>query len=209
MSSNCARAQRTAPKRNEPRRGATWGSHIVTGIAVAEDRELVQRVADGDRAAMQELYKRHHDNLFAFLRGRGADPELASDTVHDAMLDVWRTASRYSGQASVKTWIFTIARNKLVDRFRKGSKLSFVDEVPDSIDTDPDPEAVAVAADDAARLRTCLGKLKDEHRTAIRLAFYEDLPYEEIAEIEQVPKGTIKTRIFHAKKLLMNCLGRQ
>ncbi len=55
-------------------------------------------------------------------------------------------------------------------------------------------------------MRYCLGTLKDDHRTAISLAFYEDMTYAEIAEVAGVPEGTIKTRVFHAKKLLMRCL---
>jgi RNA polymerase sigma-70 factor (ECF subfamily) len=79
--------------------------------------------------------------------------------------------------------------------------------VPDTADTAPDPEAVALAASDAERVRSCLSKLKPAHLTVIRLAFYEDMTYAEIAEVEGAPEGTIKTRIFHAKKLLMRCLG--
>ncbi|MEM7211256.1 MAG: RNA polymerase sigma factor [Pseudomonadota bacterium] len=174
-----------------------------------DDRTLLQRVAGSDKSAMQTMYRRHHDAIFAFLRGRGANPDEASDVVHDAMLEVWRTASKYGGQATVKTWMFTIARNKLIDRFRKGARLSYVDEIPDSVDEDPDPEAVAIASDDAERVRSCLGKLKPDHRNVIRLAFFDDLNYDEIAELEGVPKGTVKTRIFHAKKLLMRCLGKR
>jgi RNA polymerase sigma-70 factor (ECF subfamily) len=89
------------------------------------DKALLKRVAEGDRAAMRSLYELHYDALHAFLRGRGADEQLASDPLQDAMLDVWRLAGRYNGKASVKTWIFTIARNKLVDRIRRVSRMSY------------------------------------------------------------------------------------
>jgi RNA polymerase sigma-70 factor (ECF subfamily) len=71
----------------------------------------------------------------------------------------------------------------------------------------PDPEAVAAAASDAARVRGCIQGLSEAHRSAIHLAFYQELPYGDIAEIEGVPVGTIKTRILHAKRLLMHCLA--
>lgn len=173
-----------------------------------DDRALLQRIAVFDQAAMRTLYERYHDSLLAFLRARGADPASAADTVHDAMLEVWRSAGRYGGRSSVKTWLFAIARNKLVDRHRKAGRTSLVEEVPDIADDAPDPEAAAMAASDAEQLRGCLDALKDTHRTALRLAFFEDLTYEEISEIEGAPVGTIKTRIFHAKRLLMRCLGR-
>ncbi len=176
---------------------------------LAEDAELLQRVAVGDQAAMRVLYERHHDALHAFIRGRCGSEATASDVVHNAMLEVWRGAARFSGAASVKSWIFTIARNKLIDRYRKGDRLHLVDAVPETADEGPDPEAVAMAAKDAGRVRTCLAKLKDAHRAAIRLAFFEDLSYDEIGEIEGVPVGTVKTRIYHAKQLLMRCLGQR
>ncbi|NIZ07807.1 RNA polymerase sigma factor [Pseudooceanicola sp. HF7] len=171
------------------------------------DMDLLARAARGDAEAMRGLYERHHDALFAFIRMRCDDPALAGDVVHDAMLDVWRTAGKFAGKSSVRTWIFTIARNKLVDRIRRSSQLSFTDEVPETVDDSPDATQVIAASQDAARLRACLDKLKKVQLAVIRLAFYDELPYEQIAEIESVPVGTVKTRIFHAKKALMHCLG--
>jgi len=173
-----------------------------------DDRVLIKRIGSGDRAAMRVLYDRYNGPLYAFLVSRCQNPEVSSDCVQDTMLDVMRAASRFSGKSSVKTWLFAIARNKLVDALRKRGKLSFVEEVPDTEDDMPNPEAAAIAADDRDRLRGCIGKLSETHRIAIRLAFLEDLTYTEIAEIEEVPVGTIKTRIFHAKQALMRCLER-
>ena len=103
--------------------------------------------------------------------------------------------------------MFGIARNKAVDRMRRGAR-EVLAEPDDSLPDDaPNPEAVVVAASDAARVRECMGRLSDTHRSAIHLAFWRELPYGEIAEIEGVPVGTVKTRILHAKRLLMHCLG--
>ncbi len=176
---------------------------------MSNDAELLQAIAGQDRQAMRVLYERYHDNLFAFLVGRGNDHAAAADVVQDAMLEVWRSAGRYSGKASAKTWIFAIARNKAVDRVRKSARLVVTDDVPETEDLSADPEAAAIAAGEAGRIRGCLDNLKPQHRNVIRLAFYEDLSYDEISEVEEVPVGTIKTRIFHAKKLLMRCLGRK
>lgn len=171
-----------------------------------DDTDLIAAIGSGDKAAMRQLYERHNDAVYAFAMSRCGNSDLSSDCVHDTMLDVWRTAQRFAGQSSVKTWLFSIARNKLVDALRKRGRMSFVDEVPETADTAPDPEAAAIAASERQRLHTCLQGLKDVQRAAIRLAFLEDLTYPEIAEIEAVPVGTIKTRIFHAKQALMRCL---
>ena len=172
------------------------------------ERQLLAVAARGDKAAMRRIYDRHHDALYAFLRMRCDDDGTAMDAVQDTMLAVWRSAGAFTGKSSVRTWIFAIGRNKLIDRVRRASQLSYVDEVPEEIDDAPDAETVITAAQNATLLRACLEKLKKAHLAVIRLAFYDDLPYGEIAEIEGVPVGTVKTRIFHAKQALVHCLGR-
>lgn len=157
---------------------------------------------------MKALYERHSDALYRFLLSRLRDPFEAADVMQETFLDVWRAAARFEGRAAVRTWIFGIARNKAVDRIRRNSREVLSDPDDAIPDQAPDPEAVAVAASDAARLRGCIGRLSAAHRSAIQLAFYQDLPYAEIAGIEGVPVGTIKTRILHAKRLLMHCLTR-
>ncbi|MDA9865459.1 RNA polymerase sigma factor [bacterium] len=172
-----------------------------------EDQNLMQRVRQSDTVAMRRLYERYHDPLMAFLIGRGADLTTAPDVLQDTMLEVWRSADRFRGASSFKTWVFAIARNKLIDRQRKQSKMYDLVDVPEIADDALNPEAAAVASSDEKRVRRCLEGLKPAHLTAIRLAFYEDLNYAEIASIESVPVGTIKTRVHHAKRLLMRCLG--
>lgn len=173
-----------------------------------EDTDLIRRVGAGDRAALKTLYERHSDALYKFLRYRLRDPFEASDVTQEVFLEIWRAAARFEGRSSPRTWIFGIARNKAVDRMRRGAREASVPdpdtEIPDEA---PDPETIAVRASDAARLRTCISGLSDTHRSAIHLAFYEELPYAEIATIEGVPIGTIKTRVLHAKRLLMHCLA--
>lgn len=172
------------------------------------DIDLVKRIGAGDKRAMHAFYMRHNQAVYAFAVSRSGNAELSSDCVHDTMLDVWRSAVSFAGRSSVKTWLFSIARNKLVDALRKRGKLSYVDEVPEQEDTAPNPEAAAIAAAESTRLHRCIEGLSGPQRTAIRLAFLEDLSYPEIAEIEAVPIGTIKTRIHHAKQALMRCLER-
>lgn len=173
-----------------------------------DDHALLKRVASGDKGAMKRLYERHHAGVLAFVESRLRDPMEAFDVVQDAFLDVWRSAGRHEGRSSVKTWIFSIARNKTIDRFRKGGREVPFEEDFDPPDITPNAEAVIEAASDAAQVRACIDKLTPPQARAVKLAFYEDLAYADIAELEQVPEGTIKTRIHHAKKLLMQCLAK-
>ena len=173
-----------------------------------DDVDLINQIGTGDKRAMHALYLRYNDAIYAFAMSRVGNEELASDCVHDTMLDVWRSAAKFAGRSSVKTWLFSIARNKLVDALRKRGKHAYVDEVPEVEDTAPNPEAAAIAAAESARLHHCLEGLSGPQRAAVRLAFLEELSYPQVAEIEAVPVGTIKTRIHHAKQALMRCLER-
>jgi RNA polymerase sigma-70 factor (ECF subfamily) len=126
--------------------------------------------------------------------------------VQDAFLEVWRTAGRFEARSSVKTWVFAIARFKLIDRLRKHGREEPLDEDFEAPDIAPQPQALAEAASDARQVRICIDKLPRAQARAVRLAFYDELSYGEIAEVENIPEGTVKTRIFHAKKILALCL---
>ena len=108
----------------------------------------------------------------------------------------------------MRSWILSLARNKVIDHLRKQAKVSLAEPDENAPTEDPDAEAVVAAAQDAQRVRACVDKLSERQRAVVHLAFFEDLSYPEIAAIENSPEGTVKTRIFHAKKLLMRCLSR-
>lgn len=171
------------------------------------DLSLVQKIAEGDHAAMKTVYELHSGPLFHFVKNWLADPHEASDIVHETMLEVWRRADRFQGRSSLKSWIFSIARNKSIDKNRKSSRMSYTDEVPDMVDEEASPMEALEVSQDAAALKACIANLSETHRRMIHLAFYEDMSYKEISEIEGCPLGTVKTRILHAKKLLMRDLA--
>ncbi|KIT15065.1 RNA polymerase sigma factor [Jannaschia aquimarina] len=174
----------------------------------ANDAALLSRVADGDTAAMKALYMAHADAVGRFVRARVRDDAEAADIVHDTMMSVWRGAAGFEGRSSVLSWILTLARNRTVDHIRKQARVT-LGEPDDTIpDGDPDPEQVLGAAQDAERLRICVEKLPERQRAAIHLAFFQEMTCAEIAEVEDVPEGTVKSRIYHAKQLLMRCLSR-
>ena len=171
------------------------------------DIEILARVAQGDVAAMRTLYLRHSEALQRFVASRLRDKFEVADVVHNTMLEVWRSAGRFEGRSNVRSWMFSIARFKTIDHIRKQSRTELAAPDEDLPDETPDAEAVIAASQDAARVRDCVDKLAGHQRVAVHMAFFEDMTYAEIAEIEDVPQGTIKTRIFHAKKLLMRCLS--
>jgi len=170
------------------------------------EKRLITGVATGNKAAMKEIYNRYTPALNGFVRLYLADPNDVADIIHDTMLEIWRKADRFEGRSSLKTWIFSIAKNKSIDRNRKSSRIDYTDENTDIEDVTLTAVDVLAISQEANTVREAVAKLKPEHRRAIHLSFFEDLTYKEIAEIEGCPEGTIKTRILYAKRNLQHIL---
>jgi len=170
------------------------------------ERQLIARVAAGDKSAMQDIYKLHSPALHGFVRLYLASPNDIPDIIHDTMLDVWRKADKFEGRSSLKTWIFSIAKNKAIDRNRKLARIDYSDDSVDIEDDALNAADVLAASQDADMIRKAITQLKPDHRRAIHLSFFEDLTYKEIAEIEDCPVGTVKTRILYAKRNLQHIL---
>jgi len=169
-------------------------------------KALIQRMARRDMAAFEAFYRALEKPLFRFLASRLNDPFACADLLHEVFLDVWNGAGRFEGRATVKSWVFGIAYRKVMDHFRKQGRFTTDADMPEREDDSPDALTCLAAAEDAAHLHACLDRLKPEHRAAIELTFFQDMGYREIAEVLDVAEGTVKTRVFHAKKLLMHCL---
>jgi RNA polymerase sigma-70 factor (ECF subfamily) len=174
-----------------------------------QDKALIARIAKLDRLAMREFYDTYSDAVYRFAKIWLADPFDASDIMHETMMEVWKSAGKFGGRSSVKTWLFSIAKNKSIDRNRKAGRTILKDPDPNVADEAPTPVAALEAFQDAEKVRACVEGLSPTHKVAVHLAFYEDLTYREIADMEGCPVGTIKTRIMHAKKLLMRCLSNE
>lgn len=172
----------------------------------ADLAQLLARMAKGDRTAFAFFYKELEVPIYRFIASKMNDPHEAADILHDVFLNIWRSAGSFEGRSTVKTWVFGIAYRKTMDHFRKHGRLDVTDEIGETADENPDAATCLAAAQEAEHLRFCLDTLKPQHKSVVELAFFEDMTYGQIAEITDVPEGTIKTRIFHAKKLLLHCL---
>jgi len=170
------------------------------------DKSLIADVVNGNKDAMNEIYKTYVPALNGFVRLFLADPNDVADIIHDTMLEIWRKAERFEGRSSLKTWIFSIAKNKSIDRNRKHGRLQYSDEIIEIEDDTLNAAELLSLSQDAQSIRDAVNQLKPDHRRAIHLSFFEDLTYKEIAEIEGCPEGTIKTRILYAKRSLQHLL---
>jgi len=175
---------------------------------VSTELALIKRIANGDKLALAELYRLMEKPVYRFIQSRLNDPFESNDILHDVFMEVWRSADRFEGRSKLQTWIFGIAYRKVIDRHRKAGRTSLTDAPDENIADEADSaESCMMASQDATQVQHCLSELSDDHRSAITLAFWDDMNYREIAEVCKTAEGTIKTRIFHAKKLLLRCLS--
>jgi len=173
---------------------------------------LLRRIAAGEDAAMAEFYNSFESPVYRFILSRMNDPFEAADILNEVMLEVWRGAGRFQGRSAVKSWIFGIARHKTLDRLRSRQRnAARAGEEPseDIADEDAvDPTEAIAATEHAEFVRHCLDRMSAAHREVLHLTFFEDLTYGQIAEIAGCPEGTVKTRMFHAKRAMQHCLAK-
>jgi len=171
------------------------------------DRELVERVAGGDRAAVRLLFMRHHARIYRFVARQTGSGMMADDVANEVFLELWRQAPAFQGRSEVSTWLLGIARFKALSALRRRKEVEIDEEaaaaVPDTADT---PEVAVMKEDKAAALRGMVNALPEEHRTVVDLAYYHSKSVSEIAEILSIPVATVKTRMFYARKKLGEAL---
>ncbi len=179
-------------------------------------RALLQQVAarnGGSEAAMAQLYKALSAPVFAFVRQRlfGADEHAVQEIVVETMYEVWRAAERFEAQSQVRTWVLGIARHKLLDAARRDHSASHddIDELAETLaDDGPDLLAQLAEKQRAQWLAHCMARLPEDQRESLHLMFVEGLDVEAIAQLQSCPGGTVKTRVFHAKRKLKDCLAK-
>jgi RNA polymerase sigma-70 factor, ECF subfamily len=171
---------------------------------------LLARIERADEAAFRELYRAFSRRLYAYVLRHLGDPAQAEEIVSDTLYEVWKAPTRFRGDAQFSTWLIGIARNKVLMAFRSrkpDSRHVDIDDVAEVVAAD-DPSAFDVLAEQQRRegVRHCMDRLSDEHRECMHLVFYEGLSLAEIAQVQACPEGTVKTRLFHARQKLKNCL---
>lgn len=163
------------------------------------EQELVALLKNRDNKAFAYLYDHYAGALNSIILQIVTDANLASDVLQEVFVNIWRRIEQYdTGKGRLFTWILNIARNAAIDTLRsKGYQNSRKNQsIPENVDTiQPATTAQPI---DTIGLRKVLEKLKDEQRILIELAYFKGYTHEEIAEMEKIPLGTVKTRIRNA-----------
>lgn len=175
-----------------------------------ESADLVQRIAhDQDKTAFSNLFAFYGPKVKAYIMRLGADGGTAEEVTQDVFMTLWRKAHMFDRrQASVATWIYTIARNRRIDLIRRAKR---PEPEPDDPLLAPEPEvqpdAAVESAQNAARVRAEMETLPPEQRHLLELAFFKGLTHREIVEVTGQPLGTVKSRLRLAMTRLRKALS--
>jgi RNA polymerase sigma-70 factor (ECF subfamily) len=189
--------------------------------AAEEDRALVSKAREGDTDAFRRLVERHQRRAFALALGLVRDESDARELVQEAFIRVYRSLDGFEGGSSFFTWLYRIITNLSIDLLRKpGRQAVDIDDEQLSSSSGDDLAAPFVSTYDgadpvdalrrreiAARLQAALDELPPYHRAVVVLRELEGLSYEEMALALGVSKGTVMSRLFHARQKLQKALA--
>ncbi|MBN1772713.1 MAG: sigma-70 family RNA polymerase sigma factor [Deltaproteobacteria bacterium] len=226
----------TAPRRAgaSPRAGSP--PHVNTGVQGASkhaspsrsgaetrevDLELVRRAQKGDVKAFEDLLGRYRRKVFGLAMGMVGNRDDAMDVLQDAFVRVYRHLGSFQGDSSFYTWLYRITMNLCIDHVRKAARMRaapYEDRLAhENVDQgdfpvlpvrhDVNPGRAARRHEAMAKLVAALDTLPQHHRAVIVMREFEGLTYEEMAQVMQVPKGTIMSRLFHARHKLQKALA--
>jgi RNA polymerase sigma-70 factor (ECF subfamily) len=181
------------------------------------DQEVIARALEGREAAYRELIGRYERPVFSLIYRLVRDRERAEDLAQDTFIKVLNHLERYDPTYKFSSWIFKIAHNTALDHLRRKNPVTLsLDGSPHArtaaeveattltpASGDENPEEYTASKELGAEIERAIGLLRPEYRTAIVLCHVEGRPYEEIAQIMDVPLGTVKTFIHRARKELM------
>ncbi|MES2818393.1 MAG: RNA polymerase sigma factor [Pseudomonadota bacterium] len=183
------------------------------GLPSPVDAELLRRYRRGDAQAFSLLYGRHRLGLFRFLCGLCGDQTLAEEIFQETWLSLIRSQSEQRDPVLFKTWLYQIARNRLIDHWRKQGKGQRIQEVFDEqlhgerlSEQGPGPEQQFSLSRDRQRLQLALDELPLEQREVFLLRAQGDLELHEIAELTRTPAETVKSRLRYALQKLRRLL---
>lgn len=186
----------------------------------ADERQLVRRAKRGDHKAFRTLMERYRRKVYSIAYGMVRDPEAALDISQEVFIKVHRYLGSFQGSSSFYTWLYRISINLSIDYLRKQGRHEAVDyddmllrREPDDAEAmvmptmlDVDPQKALDRRELGRQLAKAFEKLSEKHRAVLLLREVEGLSYEEIAKVLKIHKGTVMSRLHHARKNLQLAL---
>ncbi|MFB6262815.1 MAG: RNA polymerase sigma factor [Bradymonadaceae bacterium] len=188
-------------------------------VVDVDDSELVRRAQNGDREAFTELIERYRQKVYSICYSKLKDEQDSRDVAQEVFIKVYRHLENFDRNASFYTWLYRIAVNASIDYLRKQSRVDRV-EYDDEIQTDEtrdrqlirpstlgfEPGEELDRKELRAKMLEALETLSDKHRTILNLREVQGLSYEEMAEVLDIAKGTVMSRLHHARQYFREAL---
>ncbi|HXX31160.1 MAG TPA: sigma-70 family RNA polymerase sigma factor [Myxococcaceae bacterium] len=187
-----------------------------------DDLTLVRRARSGDQRAFRLLVERYQKKVYTVALGMVKDPEDALDVAQEAFVKVHRYLGHFKGDSSFYTWLYRITTNVCIDVLRRrGASRADAVEYDDSVELDlaeanlgalgsqldTDPARSVLRRELADKLEEALAQLPDKHRAILLLRELEGMSYEDLARTLDIPKGTVMSRLFHARAKVQRLLA--
>ena len=207
---------------NQPLSSSSKSEEATGGSSSKGDHDLVQRVQAGDTAAFRALFDKYHRRAFAVAMGVVKNQDDALDAVQEAFVKVHKNIHKFQGSSSFYTWLYRIVMNVSIDHVRRTSRRKTLDFDERALHeesevagdgalvpsvTDANPGKAALRRELGGAIQAALQELPEHHRAVIVLREIEGMSYEEMAEALEVPKGTVMSRLFHARKKMQAALA--
>ncbi len=168
---------------------------------------LVLRASRGDRVAFAELVRRHQGKVRALLLRLCGDRSLADDLAQEVFLRAYRGLVGFEGRSSFGTWVYRISYNVYLNHRTRTRSYAALPEDYDARAAAPDDALSAPRADLRRDLQAAIAELPERYRAVIVLYYLQEVSYPEIAEILELPLGTVKTHLHRAKRMLRQHMG--
>jgi RNA polymerase sigma-70 factor (ECF subfamily) len=169
-------------------------------LGAIADEDLMQLVRDGEVRAFDVIFDRHSGAAFSLAYRMCGRRAMAEDVVQEAFVSLWRSGARYDrARGSVRSWVLSAVHNRAIDAFRReslrGARDVRDDAIAERVESDERVEREVERRDDAREVRSALVGLPDDQRQVIELAYFGGFTHTEIADMLELPAGTVKGRM--------------
>jgi len=180
------------------------------------DSELINKAKNGDAKAYEGLLKKYKNSVYNLVYRMVRDVQEAEDLTQEAFIKAFNSLALFNEEYAFSTWLYKIATNNCIDFFRKRKLQTYSLDKPiqykdseiqhEIPDPDLNPEKSILARERSSMIQEAIETLPEKYYTAIVLRHNDEKSYEEIAEILELPLGTVKARIFRAREMLNKVL---
>ena len=169
---------------------------------------LISRARGGDREAFGALVEQYRDNVYRLAYRMCGNAYDADEAAQEAFVAAWRALPNFRGDAKFSTWLYRLTTNAAIDVMRREKRHQTVGdgEMVDLADDADSPQETVERTEQQEAVQKALATLSEEYREVLLLRYMEELDYAEIAEVLQLPSGTVKSRISRGRKQLRKFL---